>query len=100
MEIDHLVPRKYRFDSKALDDLLNDCLSPEEIALGFDIDAPRNLAPICRECNNDKRDESFEGVPKFTRLLRKAREKATSMRFFSIPCVQSSLQSMTTSCPR
>lgn len=75
MEIDHLVPRSYRFDTERLDKLVRDCLPPAFVALGFDIDAPHNLAPICRECNNDKRDESFEGSMRFTRLLEKARQR-------------------------
>ncbi|MEE3852772.1 hypothetical protein VZC37_20705 [Gordonia sp. LSe1-13] len=74
MEIDHLLPRYLRFDSQRLDELLGECLPPELVALGFDIDAPHNLAPICRGCNSDKSDRSFAGSMRFTRLLQTARD--------------------------
>ncbi|MEB3072081.1 HNH endonuclease [[Mycobacterium] vasticus] len=75
MEIDHLIPRSYRQNSKRLKKTLLECLPVELAELPFDIDAPHNLAPICRDCNNDKRDDSFEGSMKFTRLLEKARKR-------------------------
>ncbi len=74
MQIDHLIPQSYRFSASRLDEVLRDCLSPKEVEIGFDIDAPHNLAPICPKCNKDKSDDTFEAVPVFTRRLRKARK--------------------------
>ncbi|MGR6978224.1 HNH endonuclease [Mycobacteroides abscessus] len=73
IEIDHIIPSSYRHNTSRLDEVLRDCLSPQEVELGFDIDAPHNLAPICRKCNKDKSNDTFEAVPVFTRRLRKAR---------------------------
>lgn len=75
MEIDHLIPQSFRHNPKRLKEKLLECLPAGLVDLPFDIDAPHNLAPICRECNNDKRDESFEGSMRFTRILEKARKR-------------------------
>ncbi len=74
MEIDHLIPSSYKLNPEGLIKILQDFLSPDEIELGFDLDAPHNLAPICRKCNKDKSDDTFKKVPVFTRRLRKARK--------------------------
>lgn len=79
MEIDHLIPRSYRHNPERLERTLYECLPAELVGVPFDIDAPHNLAPICRDCNNDKRDDSFEGSMKFTRLLEKARKRESEV---------------------
>ena len=75
MEIDHLIPRSYRSRPKALGELLRDCLAPEDRDLGFVIDAPHNLAPICPGCNGRKSDKPFGKIPVFIDLLKTARKR-------------------------
>lgn len=74
IRIDHLIPQKYRFSHEALDEVLRELLSPEDLALGFDIDAAHNLAPICTNCNTEKSDTLFHKIPKFMKILLKARK--------------------------
>jgi hypothetical protein len=75
MQIDHLIPRSYKHRPKALDELLRECLAPEDYGIEFVIDAPHNLAPICQGCNGRKSDKPFGKIPVFMDLLKRARKR-------------------------
>lgn len=71
VQIDHMIPQDC--SGSELKAMLDANLTPEARALGFDIDEPHNLGPICPRCNGEKRATNFLGAPRFMSLLVRAR---------------------------
>ncbi len=78
-EIDHLLP--HTLGSERLNEYKAEYLMAEQAAV-FDVHAPHNLAPICRQCNGDKSNTSFVGVPALMTRLDKARKKEPAVEKF------------------
>ncbi|WP_426503086.1 HNH endonuclease [Dactylosporangium sp. McL0621] len=67
IEIDHLIPRS--LPRTKLAELLHRLGRP----VGFDVDQPANLAPICGSCNGDKGDQILPDLMLVIRLTRAER---------------------------
>ena len=70
VDIDHMIPRSVR--GPQLKAIVEDVLNSEIRPRPFNIDAPHNLAPICRRCNGEKTNANFITTPRFMSLLRRA----------------------------
>lgn len=72
VDVDHLIPQSYSGDE--LRTMLDENLTEELRTLRFDIHAPHNLGPACRDCNGEKSNRDFLTAPRFMALLARARE--------------------------
>lgn len=72
VEIDHLIPRAG--SPKERDLLIEELVGPAYVE-GYNLDAPRNLAPICKvRCNREKSNNIYEGTRLLETLRRAAKE--------------------------
>lgn len=78
-QIDHIIPA-----SLSAPELLQ--LKRAYLTAGassrFDLNRPHNLAPICRQCNTNKSNRTFLGVPALAVWLQKAQEKEADVQSF------------------
>ncbi|MFI7167360.1 HNH endonuclease [Rhodococcus erythropolis] len=73
-QIDHVIPTSHsESEREALLADLRDRSDPD--VYDFDLNAPANLAPICRKCNLEK-SNSFRWSPRFETVFHKVRAKA------------------------
>ncbi|TCJ71205.1 UNVERIFIED_ORG: HNH endonuclease [Dietzia maris] len=73
VEIDHILPKSLKSDE--LDQLVKTLIDEQAESGSYDIDSPRNLAPICSACNKKKLDAVNSRAALLVTLLSDAEKK-------------------------